>query len=78
MQAKVTWSAGLMTRRLDTCRMVVFHAPRYMTEEVGRKEERVQYPAAAVESNQGQLVGQSNGEGDVVGEREAEEEDTRE
>ena len=55
--------------------MVVCDAARDVMEEVGGDEEGVEDAAAAVEADEGELVGEANGEGDVVGLGEAEEEE---
>lgn len=49
-----------------------------MREEVGRDEEDVENAAAAIDAYEGELVRQPNGERDMVGEGEAEEEYARE
>ncbi len=46
--------------------MVIFDATWYVVEEVWAYEEGIQHPAAAVEADEGELVGQAYAEGDVV------------
>ena len=54
--------------------MVVPHSPGDSVEVVARDEEGVEDAGGAVEADQGELVGQAHREGDVVGERETDEE----
>jgi hypothetical protein len=67
MQAEIilsVWTAGCRIRRGG--QMVIFDATWYVVEEVWAYEEGIQHPAAAVEADEGELVGQAYAEGDVV------------
>ena len=62
VQAEVTLGVGAQQpgrarRRQGARGMAVLHSSRYMAEEVGRDEEGVQDPAAAVEADERELVG---------------------
>lgn len=54
--------------------MVVLHPSGDVAKEVGRDEEGVDDAAAAIEAYEGELIRQADGEGNVVCEGEAEEE----
>ena len=54
--------------------MMVLYSSGDVVEEVGGYDEGVEDAAAAVETDEGELVGEADGEGDMVAEREAEEE----
>ncbi len=62
-------------RPLHPRRVMIFHPPRDVGENVGGDEEYIQHTTAAVQADQGELVCQADGKGDVVDEGKAEEED---
>lgn len=61
--------------RLDAWLMSVPDAARYVAEKIRREEERVDYSGASIESNEPKLVVQTYTGGNVIIEREAEEEE---
>ena len=65
---------SIKPRCLGTCHMMILHAPRYISEEVGCKKEDVEDAAFTKEAKKGELIGSVNGERNMIGERETEEE----
>ena len=47
--------------------MMVFDPARNVSEKVGAKEEHVEHATPAIDAHQCELVGETDGEGDVVG-----------